>query len=346
MPEKINNGLDDQINKHHTLYDDVFKTQCSYMLPLLIPVVNELFGTDYELDKSELERYANEHMKMAVSEDDSQKVSKVISDSYLKLNGVIYHIECQSTADGSILIRILDYNMQIAYENAKLNTTKEILEVKLPNSAIMMLRPTSEDEPKKTERIIRYYYKDQQIDMVVPVMHVQGYSMKEIYEKNLYFLIPFFPLRYEKSIEHIANNCLENLEEYDKIYSELKEFTALFYDAYIHDKLSENYTRELATLYRKVVNLISDKLEDDYKERLVNTMDGQVLELQCQKWFREGREEALQEAQDEINRERTRAENAETLLNKANAELDSANAELVSANAYIKELEEKLALNN
>ena len=75
-------------------------------------------------------------------------------------------------------------------------------------------------------------------------------------------------------------------------------------------------------------------------------MDGQVLELQCQKWFREGREEALQEAQDEINRERTRAENAETLLNKANAELDSANAELVSANAYIKELEEKLALNN
>ena len=125
-----------------------------------------------------------------------------------------------------------------------------------------------------------------------------------------------------------------------------KEFTALFYDAYIHNKLSENYTRELATLYRKVINLISDKLEDDYKERLVNTMAGQVLELQCQKWFREGREEALQEAQDEINRERTRAENAETLLNKANAELDSANAELVSANAYIKELEEKLALNN
>lgn len=332
MSKKQNNDLLDQKTNHHTLYDDVFKTQCSYMLPLLIPVVNELFGTDYELDKSELERYANEHMKMAVSEDDSQKVSKVISDSYLKLNGVIYHIECQSNADGSILIRILDYNMQIAFENAKLSNSKDILEVQLPNSAIMMLRPTSDDEPKKTERIIRYYHKDQQIDMVVPVMHVQGYSMKEIYEKNLFFLIPFFPLRYEKSIEQIANNCLENLEEYDKILSELKEFTALFYEAYIHNKLSENYTRELATLYRKVVNLISDKLEDDYKERLVNTMDGQVLELQCQKWFREGREEALQEAQAEINRERSRAENAETQLSQANA--------------YIKELESKLALNN
>ncbi|MBQ5932468.1 MAG: hypothetical protein IJL55_02005 [Lachnospiraceae bacterium] len=68
-------------------------------------------------------------------------------------------------------------------------------------------------------------------------------------------------------------------------------------------------------------------------------MDGQVLELQCQKWFREGREEALQEAQAEINRERSRAENAETQLSQANAEL-------VSANAYIKELESKLALNN
>ena len=71
----------------------------------------------------------------------------------------------------------------------------------------------------------------------------------------------------------------------------------------------------------------------------MNTMDGQVLELQCQKWFREGREEALQEAQAEINRERSRAENAETQLSQANAEL-------VSANAYIKELESKLALNN
>lgn len=153
MPKKQNNDLLDQKTNHHTLYDDVFKTQCSYMLPLLIPVVNELFGTDYELDKSELERYANEHMKMAVSEDDSQKVSKVISDSYLKLNGVIYHIECQSNADGSILIRILDYNMQIAFENAKLSNSKEILEVQLPNSAIMMLRPTSDDEPKKQKEL-------------------------------------------------------------------------------------------------------------------------------------------------------------------------------------------------
>ena len=67
-------------------------------------------------------------------------------------------------------------------------------------------------------------------------------------------------------------------------------------------------------------------------------MDGQVLELQCQKWFREGREEALQEAQAEINRERSRADNAETQLNKAKAELNT-------ANEYIKILEEKLALN-
>lgn len=56
-------------------------------------------------------------------------------------------------------------------------------------------------------------------------------------------------------------------------------------------------------------------------------MDGQVLELQCQKWFREGREEGKLEEQQNTERERKRADQAEN--------------ELSLARAYIKELEEK-----
>jgi hypothetical protein len=332
MPENQNNSAEDQHTRHHTLFDDVFKTQCNYMLPLLIPIVNEMFGTDYKFDEAEIEQYANEHIKMPVSEDTAPKIPKVISDSYIKLNDIIYHIECQSNSDGSILFRILDYNMQIALENRFLDDTNDTLDVQLPHSALLMLRQTNDHEPQKTEKKIRYRYQDQSINMIIPVMHVQGYSMKEIFEKNLYFLIPFFPLRYEKALEQIAENHLENPDKYDKIYSELKVFSELFYDAYKHNKLSEYITRELAVLCRKVINLISDKLDDEHKERLVNTMDGQVLELQCQKWFREGREEGKLEEQQNTERERKRADQAEN--------------ELSLARAYIKELEEKYQIKS
>ncbi|MBR4725665.1 MAG: hypothetical protein IK071_07800 [Lachnospiraceae bacterium] len=311
---------------HHTLFDDVFKTICVYMQPLLVPLVNEMFGTNYKMySAEEMERYANEHMKLVFSEDDKPKVSKVISDFYMKLDGTLYHIECQSTEDGDILIRILDYNMRIAFENVEKDGQSGNLRVQLPHSALLMLRKSSEDEPKISYNTITYVYQDREFVIFVPVLHVQAYSMEEVFDKELYSLIPFFSIRYEQEIARISKNPLENREDYDKIYSELMRFTDLVYRACASGKLSEHFSRELAVLYRKIVNTISNRLDDQMKERLVNTMDGQVLELQCQKWYREARQ----------------AEKVNTEREKKRA--DEAEAKLREATAYIKELEAKLS---
>ena len=174
-------------------------------------------------------------------------------------------------------------------------------------------------------------------------MHVQAYSTKEVFEKKLYFLIPFYALRYENKLDKIAEGLknaaisgdskklLENQAEYDKIYSDLKVFANSVYDAFSNHDLSEQYIRELVTLYQKVVNLVGTDLNDEMREGLVNTMDGQVLELACQKWYREGREAEMINTQ----KEKERAD-SETL--RAN----TAEAKLSNLEVYVKELEEKL----
>ncbi len=325
--------------KHHTLYDDVFKTMCTYMLPLLIPVVNELFGTNYLMDKDELERFANEHMKLTDSEDVKPKVSKIISDALIKLGDVMYHIECQSTEDGNIMIRILDYNMQIALDNIHHDKNDNTITVQLPHSALIMLRKTSDNEPKKSTTTVSYVFEDRKLDIQVPVMHVQSYSMEEVFDKKLYFMIPFYILRYEKKLELIAKNPLANREEYDKIFSELNKLSQLINKACDDKEISEYYIREISILSKKVVNLVSGNLDTDMKERLVNTMDGQILELGFQQWYREGREEGQKAERINTLREKERAD-AEALR------ADAAVKELAQANSYIKDLEAQLAEKN
>jgi hypothetical protein len=82
------------------------------------------------------------------------------------------------------------------------------------------------------------------------------------------------------------------------------------------------------------------------KERLVNTMDGQILELGFQQWYREGREaeriNTLKE-QKRADAEALRANVAEARVKEIEA---NAKNELAQANSYIKELEAKLAQQN
>ena len=135
---------------------------------------------------------------------------------------------------------------------------------------------------------------------------------------------------------------LENQAENDTIYSDLKLFANSVYDAFNTHELSEHYLRELVTLYQKVVNLVGTDLNDEMREGLVNTMDGQVLELACQKWYREGREAELINTQ----REKERADTEALRANTAEAKLNTTEAKLNNATAYIKELEKKLGISN
>ena len=73
--------------ENSTIFDDVFQTIKEKMPELVIPLINEAFGTTYALDAPIL-RGENEHHTAN---------GKIITDSYLIIGSRKYHLECQST---------------------------------------------------------------------------------------------------------------------------------------------------------------------------------------------------------------------------------------------------------
>lgn len=72
-----------------SIYDSVFKTMTQKMPHLLVPLVNYVFGTEFPEDVE----------VVCMGEEYEGKVKKRIADSVFRIEGRIFHIECQSQWD-------------------------------------------------------------------------------------------------------------------------------------------------------------------------------------------------------------------------------------------------------
>ncbi len=92
---------------NNTIFDDVFRTMLEKMPKLIIPLINEIFSTDYPMDIPIIQ-LRNEHQT---------KNGERITDSYFIIGEKRYHIECQSTKDSGMIIRMIEYDFSISLEN-------------------------------------------------------------------------------------------------------------------------------------------------------------------------------------------------------------------------------------
>lgn len=177
-------------NVNGTPYDDVFKTLLNDCTSLIIPVVNEVFGENYRGDEV-IHFLPNEHYINLQGTDTKEK----ITDSCFQIQGVRtknYHIECQSTADSSMLLRMFEYDSQIALDEGKVIANK--LVVTFPHSGVLYLRYTRNTPDVLT---IEINTPGGNIHYEIPVMKTQMYTIDDIFDKNLLFLIPFYIFSYE-----------------------------------------------------------------------------------------------------------------------------------------------------
>ncbi len=102
----------------NTPYDDVFRTLLTDCTELMIPVVNEIFHTNYT-GKETICLLQNEHfIKMPdgseqerITDSSFEIIRETTERTFLRKR---YHIECQSTEDGSMIIRMFEYDTQLA----------------------------------------------------------------------------------------------------------------------------------------------------------------------------------------------------------------------------------------
>ena len=226
-----------------TIYDDVFRTLLNDCSALIIPVINELFNENYSGQES-IEFRPNEHF---LNQQDG-KEQRRITDTYFIIHSESekgYHLECQSSRDNSMLVRIFEYDSQIALDDAMLRGST--LHVKFPNSAILFLRSTSRTHDHMT---IIVEFPDGSFSYEVPVMKVKDYSLEQIFSKRLLFLLPFYIFSHQ-----------QHFREYEQDTSKL-------------NSLLEEYK----IISQRLDNLVQDGIITEYIKRTIYDMTGRVVE--------------------------------------------------------------------
>ncbi len=253
---------------NNTIFDDVFRTMIEKMSYLAVPLINEVFHTSYPEDVK-ITQLRNEHQ---------QKDGEIITDSCLLIGKKMYHIECQSTDDTTMAIRMIEYDFAIAVENAEKQGRRYRIE--FPRSCVLFLR-SSGNTPDYLEADV--IFPDGKTHVYsIPAIKMADYTKDHIFEKNLLMLLPFYIMRYEKK-KHDMRKNLELLQilldEYDEIRINLEK------------ELTETGKAELYTNLTKLIVKIADhifKKEEDIRKGIGDVMGGKVLELESERLKAEG----------------------------------------------------------
>ena len=259
--------------ENSTIFDDVFQTIKEKMPELVIPLINEAFGTAYAQDIPIL-RGENEHHTVN---------GKIITDSYLIIGSRKYHLECQSTESSTMILRMIEYDFAIGLEYAE--KEDDIYQIRFPHSCVLYLRGGS----LKDHMDLNLVFPDgQSVKYTVPVLRMQWYSLEELLEKNLIMLLPFYIIRYEKLKEQLEKDGSlreELYEEYRSIEKYLEEIF-LF-------KGHEKAFRDMMELINRITGYIFSESEK-IKEGLGERMGGKVLELESDRLIKQGEQIGLE----------------------------------------------------
>ncbi len=273
-----------------TPYDDVFRTLLNDCSHLIIPVINEIFGEHYS-GREKISFSPNEHF---LNQQDGSEKERITDTSFIieAEKQKKYHLECQSTADSSMLVRFFEYDTQIALDEGEIR--ENVLTVTLPHSAVLYLRHRA-STPDTLK--IRMVTPGGTLEYDILVMKCQRYTLQQIFEKNLLLLIPFYIFSHE-----------ERFEEYEKDKAKLKALQMEYEQ--IKNKLEELSDQGAISEYSKctIIGMSSKVLEhiavkyDSVREGVKAVMGGKILEYEAKTIKREGLEQGLEQGEDRLSR--------------------------------------------
>lgn len=261
-----------------TPYDDTFRTLMNDCVRLLIPLINEVFSKNYSGDEQIIFR-PNEHF---INQQNGKEQKRITDSSF----SIISHdnseekfiLECQSNDDDTLLVRIFEYITQEALDSG--NITKYKLIVTIPNAAVLFLR-SKKSTPNFMNIVINTPGGSVSFD--VPVIKVQSYSLQQIFDKNLFFLLPFYIFNLEKDFPkyEASEEALENLKN---VYINFMNRLEM---AVKEGQISTYYRRTIIDMSKKVLENIASKYKNVQKG-VNDIMGGKVLEHEGKTILNEG----------------------------------------------------------
>ena len=278
----------------NTPYDDVFRTLLTDCTELMIPVVNEIFHTKYTGKETPIPQPLKNQLYGGSAGCNTAQRKR-------------YHIECQSTEDGSMIVRMFEYDTQLALENREF--ISNILTVQFPDSAIVSLRHTKNTPEEMTVKVLT---PGGRVSYTVPVLKIKRYTIHELFEKKLFFLIPFHIFAYEKDFKELEENK-KKLKQLEAEYASIRERLEI---ACQMGDLNRYAKAAILDMSRKVIEHLAVKYKNVAKG-VSRTMGGKVLNYEAKDILNRGRAEGRMEGRRE-GEEYTKIQIATKLLNMGN----------------------------
>ena len=270
-----------------TVFDNTYRTILQKLRFLIIPAINEAFGTHYD-ERIDYEQLRNEQLVIS---------GKIITDSIFRLGNKLYHIECQSTKDGTMVIRMFEYDVAIAVDEAR--KTGSPYSIDFPRSAVIFLRHDSATPDTLSLQVT--FPDNQKITYQVPVIKMQEYSLDDIARKHLWLLVPYYLMRYESQFDAMEQNK-------DKLKAMLNNLNEMFakLKAYAEDTEQWNVYTDLLNLTKRVANHLLQSHKNTRTE-VVKIMVGKVYELPSERLIRKGKKAGRAEGRAEERKDGIKA---------------------------------------
>ena len=286
-----------------TIFDDVFRTMLEKMPQLAVPLINEVFGTSYPEDVKIIQK-RNEHQT---------KKGRIITDSHLLIANRIYHIECQSTDDSTMVIRMIEYDFAISLEQVQKENGR--YRMYFPQSCVLYLRGIKKRDTISVELVMP---NGDTVEYTVPVVQVQEFTCDDMLRKRLLFLLPYHVIKYEqeKELDTDSEKWKEFLDECKKIESYLEENFL--------EKGNEKSYRDMIEL---IIRIADHVFRDNEKVRkgFGDVMGGKVLELESDKLIQRGIEQGIAMERKNTELVRRKAEEAEAEIQRLRKLLEERN---------------------
>jgi len=206
-----------------------------------------------------------------------------------------------------MIVRMFEYDTQLALENREF--ISNILTVQFPDSAIVSLRHTKNTPEEMTVKVLTPGGK---VSYTVPVLKVKRYTIHELFEKKLFFLIPFHIFAYEKDFKELEENK-KKLKQLEAEYASIRERLEI---ACQMGDLNRYAKAAILDMSRKVIEHIAVKYKNVAKG-VSRTMGGKVLNYEAKDILNRGRAEGRMEGRRE-GEEYTKIQIATKLLNMGN----------------------------
>lgn len=300
------------------IYDKIFKKVLTLSSKAVINFINGLFETQYSTDAKVTYNWTEFH-------DDNLK--RILADTIITIDGChSYHIEAQRYQDDTIIFRVFEYSYRHAERYKDISKDKCFL--RFPEPKVIYLY--AEGIIPDTYSLILDFGTQGTFEYCVDTVQLEKISVKELNQRKMIILIPFYLLSLHKIIR--KKRSKENLEQLKKlIFNDILGSIEMNYEY-------GNITMDDASRLKNLTIALYRHLYANYEEMEdLNDMTDESLILEYDIFLKKHNIESLDETVEWIEEQRKYIEEQGKYIEEQSKYIEERNKYIEEQNKYIEE---------